>query len=157
MRLASSGVLSALLVLSLATAHTGNTQTTGTSLPGATPVALPVSDATAAQPTSVRAEVITGRVAAIDGTPIKTAVVIATMAPERLTFMDTVDASGQYTLRIAKGTGDYLVYISAPGFAAFRKRITRARFYRAKVAERVFRTRSLNNAPTKRFAPGIDS
>ena len=48
------------------------------------------------------------------------------MAPDRLTFTDTVNATGHYTLRIARGTGDYLVYIAAPGFAAFRKRITRA-------------------------------
>ena len=48
------------------------------------------------------------------------------MAPDRLMFTDTVNANGHYTLRIARGTGDYLVYIAAPGFAAFRKRITRA-------------------------------
>ena len=124
----SAGVLPALVLLSL-TAPLGNTQTTGKSLPGTTTVAAPVAATTSAtsntQPITLRAEVIMGHVAGADGTPIKSAVVIATMAPERLTFTDTVDANGQYTLRIAKGTGDYLVYIAAPGFAAFRKRVTR--------------------------------
>ncbi|MEP6832784.1 MAG: carboxypeptidase regulatory-like domain-containing protein [Gemmatimonas sp.] len=93
---------------------------------GASSTVPPATVPTAGQPTTLRAEVIAGHVAGANGTPVKNAVVIATMAPERVTFTDTVDASGHYTLRIANGTGDYLVYISAPGFAAFRKRVTRA-------------------------------
>ncbi|MEO7998343.1 MAG: carboxypeptidase regulatory-like domain-containing protein, partial [Gemmatimonadaceae bacterium] len=107
------------VLLSLTTAYAGNAQTERTSLPA---VAAPPL----AQPITLRAEVISGRVTASSGTPVKGAVVIATMAPDRLTFTDTVSVTGEYALRIAKGTGDYLVYISAPGFTAFRKRVIRS-------------------------------
>jgi len=79
----------------------------------------------AAQAPDVRAEVISGRVVSNQNVPLAGAVVLATMAPDRHMFSDTTDATGNYSLRIARGTGDYLVYIAFPGHTAFRKRVTR--------------------------------
>ncbi|MGV3707951.1 MAG: carboxypeptidase-like regulatory domain-containing protein [Gemmatimonas sp.] len=77
------------------------------------------------QPATLRRESITGIARSTTGAPLGNVVVIATMAPERRTFSDTTDAAGRFTLNIAQGTGDYLLYIAAPGFTAFRKRLVR--------------------------------
>lgn len=96
----------------------------GTTAP-VTPTVAP-SLALPAEAVQLRRETITGRVLNNLNAPLAGAVVMATMAPDRVMFSDTIDARGNYELRIEKGTGDYLVYIAAPGFTAFRKRITRA-------------------------------
>jgi hypothetical protein len=73
-----------------------------------------------------RPEVIRGRVTTDSGRVIAGADVIVTMAPNRDVFRSTSDSAGQYRVEIAKGTGDYLVYIGAPGRRALRKRVTRS-------------------------------
>jgi hypothetical protein len=72
-----------------------------------------------------RPEVIRGRVTTDSGATIAGADIIATMAPNRDIFRATSDSSGAYRLAIPNGTGDYLVYIAAPGRRALRKRVTR--------------------------------
>ncbi len=72
-----------------------------------------------------RPETIRGRVTTDSGRAIGAADIIVTMAPNRETFRATSDSSGQYRIEIAQGTGDYLVYVGAPGRKPFRKRVTR--------------------------------
>ncbi|MBC8086245.1 MAG: carboxypeptidase regulatory-like domain-containing protein [Phycisphaerae bacterium] len=74
---------------------------------------------------TVRPEVISGRVSNNQNVSLTGAVVMATMAPDRVVFIDTVDAAGNFSLHIGKGTGDYLVYIASSGYTAFRKRVLR--------------------------------
>ncbi|MEP7001829.1 MAG: carboxypeptidase-like regulatory domain-containing protein, partial [bacterium] len=74
----------------------------------------------------VRAEVIRGRVVEESGQVVVGANVLATRAPDRAVFTATSDSAGAFVVRIAEGTGDYLVYVSAPGWKSFRKRVTRA-------------------------------
>ena len=78
-----------------------------------------------APPVVRRVEVIRGRVMGDSVAPLPDADVIATMAPDREIFRTRTDSSGRYELVIAQGTGDYLLHISAPGRAAFRRRVTR--------------------------------
>ena len=75
--------------------------------------------------TQTRAEVIRGLVTTDSGVVIVDANVIATMAPNREIFRTSTDSAGRYRLVIANGTGDYLLYIAAPGRAAFRRRLRR--------------------------------
>jgi hypothetical protein len=72
-----------------------------------------------------RPEVIRGRVTTDSGAAIAGADIIVTMAPNREIFRAASDAGGAYRVSIANGTGDYLVYIAAPGRRALRKRVTR--------------------------------
>ena len=44
------------------------------------------------------------------------ATIMVTRGPDRLTQQTTSDAQGNYSTRFEQGTGDYLVYVSAPGF-----------------------------------------
>src|SRR5258706_10575972 len=37
----------------------------------------------------------------------------------------TTDSAGRYLVRFKQGTGDYLVYVTAAGFKAARRRVTR--------------------------------
>ncbi|MEP6620190.1 MAG: carboxypeptidase-like regulatory domain-containing protein [bacterium] len=53
-------------------------------------------------------------------------VVMVTRGPDRLTLQTTTDSAGQFRVRFEQGTGDYLVYMSAPGFKASRRRVQRA-------------------------------
>jgi hypothetical protein len=78
-----------------------------------------------AQSVEVRREVIAGRVTTATDAPLAGAVIIATMAPNRETFSDTSDADGKYAMRIAHGTGDYLLYIASVGLTPVRKRLVR--------------------------------
>ena len=75
--------------------------------------------------TPVRPEIIRGQVKTDSGRVIAAADVIVTMAPNREIFRAASDSAGRYSLTIDKGTGDYLVYIGAPGRRPFRKRIIR--------------------------------
>jgi hypothetical protein len=48
-----------------------------------------------------------------------------TRGPDRLTQQTTSDSSGNYSTVFQQGTGDYLVYVSAPGFKPARRRVQR--------------------------------
>lgn len=72
-----------------------------------------------------RPDIVRGRVTSDSGVAIRGAMIAATMAPDRFTQQTTTDSAGRYSLRFAMGTGDYLVYASAPGYKPFRQRITR--------------------------------
>jgi hypothetical protein len=85
-------------------------------------VARPV----ASQQQDVRApEVIRGRVTDDSAHIVIGATVIATRGPDRLVQQTTTDSSGRYVIRFAEGTGDYLIYVSAPMMKAVRRRISR--------------------------------
>jgi hypothetical protein len=76
----------------------------------------------AAQQTS--AEVIRGRVTD-DSAHAVIATVMVTRGPDRLTQQAATDSSGHFRVRFEEGTGDYLVYVSAPGFKSARRRVQR--------------------------------
>lgn len=75
---------------------------------------------------SHRVDTLTGTVSTDEGIPIQGAVVIATRAPDRMSFATETDEAGRYRLEIREGTGDYLVYFSAAGRQPARRRLTRA-------------------------------
>ncbi|HMI42094.1 MAG TPA: carboxypeptidase-like regulatory domain-containing protein, partial [Gemmatimonadaceae bacterium] len=52
--------------------------------------------------------------------------VMITRGPDRLTEEATTDSAGNFRIRFEQGTGDYLVYVSAPGFSSARRRVQRA-------------------------------
>ena len=70
------------------------------------------------------AEVIRGRITD-DSSKSLVATVMVTRGPDRLTQQATSDSAGNYRVRFAEGTGDYLVYVSVPGFKASRRRVQR--------------------------------
>ena len=69
-------------------------------------------------------DVIRGRVTD-DSARALIATVMITRGPDRLTQTDTTDSNGNYRIRFEQGTGDYLVYVSAPGFKSARRRVQR--------------------------------
>ena len=69
-------------------------------------------------------EVIRGRVTD-DSSRALVATVMVTRGPDRLVQQTRSDSAGNYTVRFEQGTGDYLVYVSAPGFKAARRRVQR--------------------------------
>lgn len=73
-----------------------------------------------------RPERVTGRVSTDGGIPVQGAEVFVTRGPDRAYQRDTTDASGRFSISWAQGTGDYLVFVSAPGHKSFRKRVQRA-------------------------------
>lgn len=73
-----------------------------------------------------RPETIRGRVTSDSGVAIAGATVSATMAPDRSFLQATTDSSGRFVIHFSAGTGDYLIHVSAVGYKAFRKRLTRA-------------------------------
>ena len=79
---------------------------------------------------SVRAQqaqpdVVRGRVTGDSARPVAAATVMVTRGPDRLTMPTTTDARGEYRVTFEVGTGDYLVYISAPGYKSVRRRVQR--------------------------------
>ncbi|HET7187204.1 MAG TPA: carboxypeptidase-like regulatory domain-containing protein, partial [Gemmatimonadaceae bacterium] len=72
-----------------------------------------------------RPETIRGRVTSDSGAAIVGATVSATMAPDRTFQQATTDSSGRFAIHFAAGTGDYLIHVSALGYKAVRKRLTR--------------------------------
>jgi len=70
-------------------------------------------------------DIVRGRVTDDSARAIDSAIVIVTRGPDRLVEQDTTDASGSYRLRFDPGTGDYLVYVSATGYASARRRVQR--------------------------------
>ena len=69
-------------------------------------------------------EIIRGRVTD-DSSHAIVATVMVTRGPDRLTQSDTTDASGNFSVRFEQGTGDYLVYVTAPGYKSARRRVQR--------------------------------
>ena len=70
------------------------------------------------------ADVIRGRVTD-DSSHAIVAAIMVTRGPDRLTQQTTADSSGNFSVRFEQGTGDYLVYVSAPGFTSARRRVQR--------------------------------
>jgi hypothetical protein len=73
----------------------------------------------------VHRDVVQGRATTDSGAPVAGADVIVTMAPDRISEATKTDAAGRYALVFEHGTGDYLVHVSAVGYAPVRKRVTR--------------------------------
>lgn len=72
----------------------------------------------------IHRDVIQGTVTSDSGA-VAGADVIVTMAPDRLSEAAKTDVAGHYAIVFERGTGDYLVHVSATGFETFRKRVTR--------------------------------
>ncbi|MEP6619393.1 MAG: hypothetical protein ABJE47_08760 [bacterium] len=72
----------------------------------------------------LRTQSIAGLVNTRERVPLANADVIVTMAPNRELFRTKTDLGGRYAVIVPDGTGDYLVYIGAVGYASFRRRIT---------------------------------
>jgi hypothetical protein len=70
-------------------------------------------------------DVVRGRITDDSARGIDTAVVIVTRGPDRLVEQDTTDATGAYSLKFDPGTGDYLVFVRATGYASARRRVQR--------------------------------
>ena len=79
------------------------------------------------------ADVIRGKVTD-DSARALVAKVMITRGPDRLTQESTTDSEGNFRVRFEEGTGDYLVYVSAPGFATARRRVQRVTDERELVA-----------------------
>ena len=69
-------------------------------------------------------EIVKGRIID-DSARAVVATIMVTRGPDRLTQQATSDANGNYSTRFEQGTGDYLVYVSAPGFKPARRRVQR--------------------------------
>ena len=72
-----------------------------------------------------REDVVRGRVTTDSGAAIAGADAIVTVAPSTESFRTLTDSSGSYSITIADGTGEYLLYVGAPGRKPFRQRLTR--------------------------------
>jgi hypothetical protein len=78
-------------------------------------------------------DVIRGKVTD-DSSRALVAKVMITRGPDRLTQEATTDSAGNFRIRFEEGTGDYLVYVSAPGFSSARRRVQRVTDERELVA-----------------------
>jgi hypothetical protein len=83
-----------------------------------------VAAVTAASLQAQSPETIRGKITD-DSAHALVATIMVTRGPDRLTQQTTSDANGNYSTRFEQGTGDYLVYVSAPGFKAARRRVQR--------------------------------
>src|SRR4051812_3736801 len=81
-----------------------------------------VSSAPAAAQT--RTDAVRGRITTDSGKAVTDAEVVVTMAPTRVTVSAKTDSAGGYSLKLANGTGEYLLFISAVGRLPFRQRLT---------------------------------
>lgn len=72
----------------------------------------------------IHRDVVQGTVTSDSGAVVG-ADVIVTMAPDRISEATKTDVAGHYAIAFEHGTGDYLVHVSATGYATFRKRVTR--------------------------------
>lgn len=70
--------------------------------------------------------VIRGRVTTESGATVPAADIIVSVAPSAETFVGTSDSSGVYRVVVPSrsASGEYLLYIAAPGRVSFRKRVT---------------------------------
>jgi len=73
----------------------------------------------------IHRDVIRGRVTTDSGKVVPGADIAVTMAPDRVSQFGKSDSAGRYEVVFERGTGDYLVHVSALGREAFRKRVTR--------------------------------
>ncbi|MEO7998437.1 MAG: carboxypeptidase-like regulatory domain-containing protein, partial [Gemmatimonadaceae bacterium] len=80
-------------------------------------------------------DVVKGRVMGDSGKVLSAATVIITRGPDRLTQQTFTDTAGLFSQRFDPGTGDYLVYVSYPGFKPERRRILRKTDERELVAD----------------------
>src|SRR5204862_2560908 len=80
-------------------------------------------------------DVVRGRVTDDSSRAVVGATVMITRGPDRLTQQTTTDSSGAFSSRFEHGTGDYLVYVSATGFKAERRRVQRQATERELVAD----------------------
>src|SRR5215212_1640008 len=80
-------------------------------------------------------DVVRGRVTDDSSHAVVGATVMITRGPDRLTQQTTTDSSGAFSSRFEQGTGDYLVYVSATGFKAERRRVQRQGTERELVAD----------------------
>ena len=69
-------------------------------------------------------DVVRGRVTDDSAQAVRAAIKV-TRGPDRLTLAAETDSSGRYSVRFEQGTGDYLVYVSAPGLKTARRRVQR--------------------------------
>jgi hypothetical protein len=69
-------------------------------------------------------EVIRGKITD-DSARAIVATVMVTRGPDRLTQQTASDNDGNFSTKFEQGTGDYLVYVTAPGFKAARRRVQR--------------------------------
>jgi len=69
-------------------------------------------------------EVIRGRITDASSHALVASIMV-TRGPDRLTQQATSDANGNYSTRFEQGTGDYLVYVTSPGFKPARRRVQR--------------------------------
>ena len=69
-------------------------------------------------------DVIRGRVTD-DSAHALHASIKVTRGPDRLTLDAETDSAGRYSVQFEQGTGDYLVYVSAPGYKTARRRVQR--------------------------------
>ena len=90
------------------------------------PIALALGMAAAAAnaQATTYAQIVSGVVMADSTHPLAGVVASVTMAPDRVSKQDTINADGRWRLRFEHASGDYLVHIAAPGHEAFRKRVT---------------------------------
>ncbi len=79
---------------------------------------------TPAQGVGPRPQVLVGRVTTDGGRPIASADVFITVAADLSVVRGVTDVEGTFVVRVAHGTGDFLVHVAAAGFNAVRKRIT---------------------------------
>ena len=73
----------------------------------------------------VRADTIRGRATTDSGKAVAAANVFVTMAPLRQVFQSQTDSAGNFQVVIPEGSGDYLLYVGAPGRKGFRRRLVR--------------------------------
>ena len=72
-----------------------------------------------------RPDTLVGRVVTDSAAAIDSAEVIVTRGPDRAVFRTRTGTDGRWRIVVDSGTGDYLVYVTAPGRVAQRKRVTR--------------------------------
>lgn len=74
---------------------------------------------------STRPDTLSGRLTTDSARAIADAEIIVTRGPDRTVFRTRTDSAGRWRVIADPGSGDYLVYASAPGRTPIRKRITR--------------------------------
>lgn len=87
------------------------------------PGALAAQQPVPAQP--ARPDTLVGRVTTDSAAAVDSAEVIVTRGPDRAVFRTRTGADGRWRIVVDSGTGDYLVYVTAPGRVAQRQRVTR--------------------------------
>ncbi len=70
-------------------------------------------------------DVVRGRITDDSAHALVGAKVIVTRGPDRLVQQTTSDSAGTFSLTFNPGTGDYLVYVNATGYASARRRVQR--------------------------------